>query len=68
MDVGVQFDGAVIGHLTTYTNEYGSHKAFPTRAFVVPVPTAGVHTIGLTAINAATDGNDFFSVTVIEMH
>jgi len=39
MDVSVQLDGVVVGHLLEYTNETGSHKAFPTRAFYVPTVT-----------------------------
>ncbi len=70
MDIAVQFDGVVIGHLTTFTNEASSHKAFPTRAFPVATPTAGSHTIGLLHGNAATTSNadDYFSVTVVELH
>ena len=68
MDVAVQLDGVVIGHLMEYTNETGSHKTFPTRLFPVPVQSAGVHTVGLLPINASTDANDFFSVTVVELH
>jgi hypothetical protein len=70
IDVAVQFDGVVIGHLTTFTNEANSHKAFPTRAFPVATPTPGSHTIGLLHGNAGTTSNsdDYFSVTVVEMH
>jgi hypothetical protein len=67
LDVAVQVDGAPIGHLQEYTNEAGSHKAFPTRAFKATV-TAGTHNIQLLANSAATstDSNDRFSVTVVE--
>jgi len=68
MDVSIQLDGVVIGHLLEYTNELGSHKAFPTRAFYVPTVTAGTHTVGLIPLNAATDANDAFTATVIELH
>ena len=70
MDVAVQMDGMVIGDLIQFTNELSSHKAFPTRAFVVPpsVAVAGTHNIGFNAVNANTDANDFFSITVVELH
>ena len=68
MDIAVQFDGNAIGHLTEYTNEINSHKAFPTRAFQVPTPTAQSHTVGLIPLNALTDVNDAFTITVIELH
>jgi hypothetical protein len=68
MDIAVQYDGVAIGHLTEYSNEVGSHKAFPTRAFLVAAPTAQSHNIGLIPVNALTDGNDAFTVTVIELH
>jgi hypothetical protein len=68
LDVAVQMDGVVIGDLKVYTNELNSHKAFPSRAFIVPAPAAGNHNIGLNAVNAVTDANDFFTVTVVELH
>jgi hypothetical protein len=68
MDVSVQLDGNLIGHLTEYSNELGSHKAFPTRVFQVPAPTAGSHTVGLIPLNAVSDTNDAFSVTIVELH
>jgi hypothetical protein len=69
LDISVQFDGLIIGHLLGYANEISSHRALPTRTFTVATPTAGTHTVGLLR-NAptATDGNDYFSVTVIELH
>jgi hypothetical protein len=68
MDLSVQLDGNVIGHLKEYTNETGSHKAFPTRSFVLAGLAAGSHTVGLLQTAPMTsDGNDFFTVTVIEL-
>jgi hypothetical protein len=69
MDIAVQLDGLTIGHLTTYTNEVLSHKAFPTRFFSIATPpTATSHNIGLLPVNATSDANDFFSVAVVELH
>lgn len=69
LDVTVQFDGAIVGHLTGFTNELGSHKSFPARAITIPTPAAGPHTIGLlTTAPTITDGSDFFNVTVVELH
>lgn len=71
IDLSIQLDGVIIGHLQGYTNETGSHKAFTPRTFTVsPPPTAGNHTIGLLYGNAATtsDAFDYYSVTVVEMH
>jgi hypothetical protein len=67
MDVAVQFDGNVIGHLTVAANETSSHKAFPTRLFPVTAPQAGNHTIGLIPAASAMIGTDDpFSVVVVE--
>ena len=68
LDVVVQIDGAPIGHLQEYTNEFGSHKAFPTRTFKI-TPSAGSHNVQLLAGTTTTvaDLNDHFSVTVIEL-
>jgi hypothetical protein len=69
LSVTIQFDGAMVGQLTVYTNELSSHKAFPTRAITIPTPAAGAHTIGLlTTATTSTDVNDYFSVTVVELH
>jgi hypothetical protein len=69
LNVTVQFDGAMVGQLTAYTNEINSHKSLPARAITIPTPAAGAHTIGLLATTpTVTDTNDFFNVTVIELH
>jgi hypothetical protein len=69
LDVAVQFDGQVVGHLKEYTNEAASHKAFPTRVLTpATTPTAGPHTIGLlVGAGTTVDATDFFSVTVVEL-
>ena len=69
MDVTVQFDGAIVGHLSGTTNEASSHKTLPMRAITIPTPAAGAHTIGLlTTTPTITDGSDYFSITVVELH
>lgn len=70
LDVAVQLDGAIIGHLSGFTNEASSHKSLPARAFVVPAPAAGSRTIGLLNGNVATttDAFDSFNITVVELH
>ncbi len=70
LDVAIQFDGVVIGHLTATSNELSSHKSLPTHAFPIATPAAGSHTIGLLYGNATTitDGSDYFSITVVELH
>lgn len=69
LNVTIQFDGAMVGQLTGYTNELNSHKSLPSRAIIIPTPPAGAHTIGLlTTTPTVTDPNDFFNVTVVELH
>jgi hypothetical protein len=71
LDLSIQLDGVIIGHVQGYTNETGSHKTLVPRTFTItPPPTAGSHTIGLLYGNATTtsDANDYYSVTVVEMH
>jgi hypothetical protein len=66
MDFVVQIDGAPVGHLQEYTNEGGSHKAFPTR-ILKPTLAAGAHNVQLlTSGTIQSDANDHFSMTVIE--
>jgi len=68
LDVAVQFDGSVIGHLKLNPTRAMDHLALPTKAFRVSAPAAGNHTITLLAGNTNTlsDSNDYFSVTVIQ--
>lgn len=75
LDLGIALDGVKIGDLQGYSNEVGSHKAIPTRTFTIPTatiptPAADTHTIGISYGNAntMTDQNDYFSVTLVEMH
>jgi hypothetical protein len=66
--VKAHLDGGELGELRTFTNEPASHKAFPSRTFVVPAVAAGSHTITLAAVAGTnTDLNDYFSVTVVEL-
>jgi hypothetical protein len=65
LDLAIQFDGNVVGHLTVTTNEAFSHKAFPTRLFPVTAQ-AGNHTIGLIPGAATVTDGDLFSVVVVE--
>ena len=63
----VSLDGTELGTLTTFTNETGSHKAFPSQSFVVARP-AGAHTLRFEAVgNTLTDANDVFQATVLEL-
>jgi hypothetical protein len=69
MDVTIQFDGMIVGHLTGTTNEASSHKTLPMRAIPIPTPSATAHTIGLlTTAPTVTDQFDFFNITVVELH
>lgn len=56
------------GVAKTYTNETSSHKAFTCNFLVVTGIAAGSHTIKLDPYGSTvSDGNDFFSVTVMEL-
>ena len=58
LDVTIQFDGALAGHMTVFVNETGSHRSFPARAITIPTPSAGPHTIGLlTTTPTVTDSS-----------
>lgn len=61
-------DGTSIGFAKSFTNEAGSHKAFAATTLVVRNVPAGAHTITLRSWNGTLgDGNDFFSVAVLEV-
>ena len=63
----IQIDNTTIGSAYSYTNETGSHKSFSCNPLVKGGIAAGNHTITLVAIpGTSTDGNDYFSVTVLE--
>jgi hypothetical protein len=72
LDIAVQLDGAIVGHLKTSTNEANSHRAYPTRIFQpAATPAAGNHVVTLGYAEGSTttsDAADFFTVTVIETH
>jgi hypothetical protein len=64
----IQLDGGTIGTARSFSNEAGSHKAFTTNPLVQRNVAAGSHTITLSIIaNTATDFNDWFNVTVLEL-
>lgn len=64
----VFLDAASIGFAKAFTNELGSHKAFPATTLVVRGIAAGVHTITLKPWNGTrTDAADFFNVAVMEV-
>jgi hypothetical protein len=67
LHVYVDIDGVEREVLSLYTNEPDSHKTFPSE--VIPLSlTAGKHTIRFRAhASAATDYNDFFQATLIEL-
>ncbi len=69
LDVAVQFDGNTIGHLRISANGANAHETLATKAFRVPAPIAGSHTITLAPgnTNTAIDDNDFLSVTAIQV-
>lgn len=63
----IKLDGALKGYSRMFTNEASSHKAFVPAFLVVTGVTAGAHTILLEQWSeTASDGNDFFFVTVLE--
>lgn len=64
--MNITVDGTLRGQCGEFANEINSHKAMPT-AMLVFKPAAGSHTVTLSAsTNMSTDGNDHFSVAVIE--
>jgi hypothetical protein len=68
--IGMQIlvDGISRGHAQSMTNEDTSHKAFVSSALVVSGLAGGAHQLSLQAqANTNTDGNDFFSVTILEL-
>jgi hypothetical protein len=71
MQVDVAIDGTVVGSLSSYTNETGSHKALVANPIIVTGLPAGSHTVTLSAAPGAngpnTDANDYSQVTVLEL-
>jgi hypothetical protein len=68
----LQVDGTNVANANArcYTNEVGSHKAFNTNFIMLPNVAAGNHTVNFVAMagtSTLTDGNDYFSVTVLEL-
>lgn len=67
LGMNVIVDGLVRGEAMVYTNEASSHRAFVTSGIPVTGLTRGNHTLRLEALSGTqTDGNDFFTVTVLE--
>lgn len=68
LEVSVLLDGKPIGMLRVFTNEAFSHRAFPTRTFVVTeIQPNQLHTITLRPLaGTVTDSNDIFSTTVVQ--
>jgi hypothetical protein len=66
--MSILVDNAFRGNARSMTNEASSHKAFVASALVVAGVPAGAHQLSLSAdANTHTDGNDFFSVTIVEL-
>ena len=64
----LQIDGVNRGVTRSFTNEPNSHKAFTTNILVQAGIAAGTHTITLQPlVGTATDFNDWFNVTVLEL-
>ena len=67
--MNIEVDGNLKGSAKCFTNEPNSHKSFTANALVVTGIAAGSHVLLLLPLAATTesDGNDFFSVTVLEL-
>jgi hypothetical protein len=66
--MSVRVDGVEQGQAKSFTNELSSHKAFSALALVVGGIAAGSHTVTLAPLpGTATDGNDVFNVTILEL-
>lgn len=64
----VVIDNAVKAKARGFTNEASSRKAFTTSAVVVILIGAGQHNLSVRTMPATvTDGNDFFTVTILEL-
>ena len=65
----VRIDDMVMADVKAFTNETGSHKAFPPSFSVVTSIGAGSHTLDLIPLdaNTRTDFNDYFNVMVLEL-
>lgn len=66
--MAVSLDSREIGTVNGFTNEPNSHKSFSSSAIVVKNVSQGSHSISLKNIyETATNTEDFFNVTVIEV-
>lgn len=69
LGIDVTIDGTPMGSINAYTNEILSHKTLPARTLVIEGLIAGTHTVTLVAqADTMTDANDYFNVTVVELH
>lgn len=67
LGMNVIVDGLVRGEARVYTNEASSHRAFVASGIPVTGLARGNHTLRLEPLSGTqTDGNDFFTVTVLE--
>ena len=64
--IEVVVDGLVATHLCLYFNVYGQHLALPSKTFVRTM-TAGPHTIRLNAGSLASNSDDSYAITVLEI-
>lgn len=67
MQVEVLVNAAIVGTLTAYSNEGGSHKALPT-AFIQLALPAGTHTLTIRekdGTQTATNNDDYFNACVL---
>ncbi len=66
--IEIKLDTTVIGKVCSFTNEWGSHKAFIMAPLVVTNISQGQHNLTLSLLsNTRIDDNDFFNVTVLEL-
>jgi hypothetical protein len=66
--MNVLVDGNVVGTAQVYTNEAGSHRAFISISVSLPGVGSGAHVVVLQPLpGTATDSNDFYNVTVVEV-
>jgi hypothetical protein len=67
MGMNINLDGARIGASRVWSNVSNAHQAFVPLLLVVPGIAAGNHTVQLVHFDGFSDGNDYYSVTVMEL-
>jgi len=65
--LGIQFDGANLAGLSTFSNEPNSHKLLASKAVVKRGVEAGSHQINLSSSSALSNSDDIFDVAVLEV-